>query len=821
MAYRRPGVTVTQEFIGLVPALAAFSLPCVAVGAAYQLVNGDALGPYAAVETAYAYASLLGGAAVDTDLADPNELYPATKQPISVTLKNAVGLVLVQQATGDWNGTTFTDPTTSQFADVVAGDILVVTPTTGLTIVAAQTNGATSNTSGLRDRLTAGTPGQFAAVQVGDAVVVTAGANTTTGTYPVTAKSGDTLIFATNVNDGVGVSTDVAYHITGDRGVASAGNYTVKSKTDDNTLVLQSVLPAVELPITYEIRRKLGTLSVPRFASPDPSGFTADDVAITLPVSLVMADAPFLNIISGDVFADYRALRGDLAAEVKPYNNIADITAVFGLNQFTPANPLAYALEVMLQNTVTTVNGLGLDASAHSDEVLSFTNSVAALATTQMYAIAVLSQNPVVHTLMKTHVVGFSDPTLGLERVCLVNSKLISRAVLETEATTVTTVPSSRIIVNTQLDGAGVFASPATLNDSSPSNPFLNVQPGDLVVIQGGTNVTPGNYPVLTHLSNTQLLLSGNFITSGSPTDIQYYIVRRDGLGADGKTFYDRNATFLSNGVAAGHYLEILSGALKGRYKIATVPSDKSVVLGTAVAGVATLKTALDYQIDRDLSKDEQAALVGGYSASFASRRVVHCWPDTVAVPIGQVLADVPGFYLCATVAALTAGLPTQQGFTNLSVSGFLDLKHSSRYFTDAQLNVIADGGTMIFAQDGPQQPLYCRHQLTTDRSAIKFQEFSVTKNVDFIAKFTRSAYRGFPGVYNIVDTTLDSLKLTATGVIKFLKEDTIRPKIGGVIRSGSLTSIAEDPTQIDTVKIRFGFNIPIPLNNIDITIQV
>ena len=55
MAYRRPGVTVTQEFVGLVPALASFSLPSITIGPAYQLVDEDYLGVYAAEETLFGY----------------------------------------------------------------------------------------------------------------------------------------------------------------------------------------------------------------------------------------------------------------------------------------------------------------------------------------------------------------------------------------------------------------------------------------------------------------------------------------------------------------------------------------------------------------------------------------------------------------------------------------------------------------------------------------------------------------------------------------------------------------------------------------------
>jgi hypothetical protein len=147
---------------------------------------------------------------------------------------------------------------------------------------------------------------------------------------------------------------------------------------------------------------------------------------------------------------------------------------------------------------------------------------------------------------------------------------------------------------------------------------------------------------------------------------------------------------------------------------------------------------------------------------------------------------------------------------------------HSTRYFDNDQLNLLATGGVMIFVQDVLDvTALYIRHQLTTDTSAIKFQEFSVTKNVDFIAKFIRNNHRQFIGVYNIVDSTLDELKANAEGILTFLKDNTRLPRIGGVIRSGELLELTQDPVNIDTVVARYSLDIPIPLNNLDITIVV
>jgi hypothetical protein len=341
------------------------------------------------------------------------------------------------------------------------------------------------------------------------------------------------------------------------------------------------------------------------------------------------------------------------------------------------------------------------------------------------------------------------------------------------------------------------------------------------VIISGGTGVTLGMYSVASKISATEVVLDANFVTSGSPTNIMYSILRKDGLAGDGTTFFDRAASFMSGGVAPGHRLTVLAGAFAGTYVISAVTSDKEIVLAQAIPGVSTLQSGVQYRIDRNLTKDEQAAVVSGYSAALGSRRVYHVWPDNVGTVYGQDVVDLPGYFPAAGIAAWVSGFPTQVGFTNKSLVGFIRQKHSSRYFSDSQLNAVADGGTMILAQDGDGQVLYVRHQLSTDRSSIKFQELSITKNVDFLAKTIRSRYSRYIGQFNIVDTTMDALKSEAAALIIYFR-DTLRvPRYGGAIRSGELSYLRESPTQIDAVEVKFNFSIPVPLNDLDITIAV
>jgi hypothetical protein len=257
------------------------------------------------------------------------------------------------------------------------------------------------------------------------------------------------------------------------------------------------------------------------------------------------------------------------------------------------------------------------------------------------------------------------------------------------------------------------------------------------------------------------------------------------------------------------------------RHEIASINSESQVTLGVdPTAGFGGTLEDVVYRVTKDLSLTEQAETIGGYSASLGSRRIVATWPDVLAVSVNGLATKVPGYFAGAVLTGLTAGLPSQAGFTNLTVTGFVGREHSDDLFSDSQLDTIAGGGTMIFLQPVVDSALSIRHQLTTDVSTIFFQEFSVTKNVDLIARFFRAMYAPFLGIYNITDGLLDVLKTKGEGGIGFLL-DQRAPRVGAPLRSGQLERIEESATQPDTVEIDIGISVPLPLNNIKLTLLV
>jgi hypothetical protein len=257
------------------------------------------------------------------------------------------------------------------------------------------------------------------------------------------------------------------------------------------------------------------------------------------------------------------------------------------------------------------------------------------------------------------------------------------------------------------------------------------------------------------------------------------------------------------------------------RHKIAAIISEGQFTLAAdPTAGFGGTLSDVEYRITRDMTLNEQAEFLAGYATSFASRRLVSLWPDVLAVSVNGQATKVPGYFAGGPLAGMTAGLPSQAGFTNLTLVGFIGREHSDDKFSDTQLDTIAGGGNLILTQPVADAALGIRHQLTTDVSTIFFQEFSVTKNVDLLARFFRTVYRPFIGIYNITDGLLDLLKTRGEGGIAFLLAQRAA-RVGAPLRKGQLQRIEESSTQPDTVEIDIGVSVPLPLNNLKLKLLV
>lgn len=276
----------------------------------------------------------------------------------------------------------------------------------------------------------------------------------------------------------------------------------------------------------------------------------------------------------------------------------------------------------------------------------------------------------------------------------------------------------------------------------------------------------------------------------------------------------DSSAQFLSNSVDAGHNFEIqkADGSVAIYVVEEVIAEDMLLLDNAAPVDPADLAVGFSasYRIYKNLDKTQQAYLLRNTSASFASSRFVHVWPDICVIDD----QELPGYYLACAVAGMTGGLASHQGFTRLSISGVGGLKHANDYFNSSQLDIIADGGTFIFLQSSPTAPPHVRHQLTTDMSTIEFREFSFVKNFDYVSYITKDVLDKFLGRYNINPSTLATLETALRATLESLRLYSL-PRIGSPIIDFDVTSVEQLDSIRDRVEMYAEIDFPYALNTI------
>lgn len=284
-------------------------------------------------------------------------------------------------------------------------------------------------------------------------------------------------------------------------------------------------------------------------------------------------------------------------------------------------------------------------------------------------------------------------------------------------------------------------------------------------------------------------------------------------------TAQDLNTEFLSSSVDAGDTLVIRDQ--KGgehNYTVASVPAEDILTITQSNPfdnSIFLPGEKYEFSIIHQMDKSEQAAWIRDISKAYGYCRFINIYPDVCIIDDEKQ----PGYYLGCAVAAGIASLPSHYGMTRLSVSGISGVRGSGDYFSNDQLDIIADGGTFIFVQTSPAAAPYIRHQLSTDRSTVEFQEVSFTKNFDYISYICRDVMDNFIGKYNINEATLGSLRTALEGTLETIKLDS-QPKIGSRLLAYRIVSVAQLENVRDRVEMYAEISMPYPLNTIGLHLK-
>jgi hypothetical protein len=467
---------------------------------------------------------------------------------------------------------------------------------------------------------------------------------------------------------------------------------------------------------------------------------------------------------NADIYIQYHGLRKDVSplAADPGMLRISDVTTLGTvLSPITADNPLALGMFFMLLNAPgLECAAMGVDEAtpaAPFGTLAAFTRVANAIQSEEVYAIAPLTHDILVHQMFKAHVEAMSGPEQKGERILFVNAEEPLRAVDD------------------------VVASGLSAESTATAN--------QLVV---DTNPTPG---LVSRDLNPLSLTYANQVTMELTVDGE---LRRYSVASVNGTLVSLRVTFATGENTDAYYsVTPLTETVTNADWSMSVRGSKLLIPGSTLP-----------------DKDKIAETVAAQSAAYQQRRMYNVFPDTVIATINGTDTVLPGFYACAAIAGMVARFPPQQGFTNLPMTGFTGVVGSNDTFSVKQLNVMAGGGTYILVQDAQGAPLTCRHQLSTNLTSIETRELSITKVVDYVAKFMRTALRNFIGTFNITQPFLDTLSTVIQGMLGFLVEN-------GIILGGELNNLIQNKDEPDTVMVDVTLDVPFPCNYIRLTLVI
>ncbi len=469
--------------------------------------------------------------------------------------------------------------------------------------------------------------------------------------------------------------------------------------------------------------------------------------------------------VRAPMYLAYRAVREDTTALAKDpgllrFDDTIQLEQAIG--PISADNPLALGVFYALVNAPgIQVTALGVDAvsdDAPFGTVEAFTRAAEYLEGSEVYAISLLTHDESVAQVFNTHVQYMSEPAQRGERIVMWNTTTPTHA-LDTLVCSGTTGDA--------LSGA-VFDLKVTNISALLQN--AGISPIGVIPVSAGAYLDIGadskRYSIRA-VSGSQVTVRvapGEF--SGGSNDDNYYSETALPQPLIGEIFTVR---------VRGHELVTISGT-----------PDKTAIAET----------------------------INALGSSFKNRRFWMTGPDRCAATIQGVEQIIDGFYLNAATVGAIGQQPPQQSFTNFPIAGFTRVLGSNDYFSEKQMDTMAGGGMWIYIQDSPLSPVIARMAITTDPTSIETRTDSVTKVVDFTAKFMRSSLKNYIGRFNITQGFLDSLSTVVQGLFGFLVES-------GVLIGGSLDNVIQDEDQRDTVLMDTTLDVPIPCNYIKLTLLV
>ena len=474
-------------------------------------------------------------------------------------------------------------------------------------------------------------------------------------------------------------------------------------------------------------------------------------------------------------YIQYTALRKDVSPEAdNPALLVIDTTTMLTslVEPIDSTNPFGVGMYMALLNSSgAQVSGIGIDERSAVEPwgtVDAYTRAFTFLEAKEVYAIAPLTPEFTVAQIANAHATLMSEPEYKGERVIVFCLPKPTRFVDTLAASGQCDRLESSASVNTHIASLSsiLVANGIDVSGDIPAGNLYNGKKGG-VYIQIADD---GNYYSVKRVTGTTVTIRYQ------PSDFEY--------GSNDDNFF---------------------------YAAGTLPTTPwiSFDFDISIRGAELLLP------DGTVDKDSIANTYQDLGNSFSSRRFWNLVLDTCQATLNGISQSLPGFYMCAAYVGLIGGQPPQQSFTNFPIVGFTTVTGTNDYFSSRQLNRIAAGGNTIIVQDPPQNgPIFPRMALTTDMTSVETRTDSITKCLDFTAKFLRRSLRIFIGRFNINQGFLDTLSHVVQGLLQFLTGSFI-------LVDADINNIVQSDSEPDTVMLDITVDPPYPCNYIQVRLIV
>jgi hypothetical protein len=479
-----------------------------------------------------------------------------------------------------------------------------------------------------------------------------------------------------------------------------------------------------------------------------------------------LTGAPFVPA-SASLYVAYEALRLDVSSAslaVEKLLTLDDQTALEAVGQpLDERNPLFLGMYLaMLNSPTTSVTGIGVDevSAAQPEGTLDgYARAFDYLEAKDVYGMAPLTENDQVHLLLDGHVTAMSAADQRGERIGLIAPEAPTRA-----------FPTS-------------VASGVGDSTASPNELTIDENPTGTLVANGinpaAIDADDGVYVEVT-------VGTGDF--------------RRYNVSLVNGTLLQLRTTFVSPDNDDGFYsTTTLSVVLTNVAYALKIRGASLVIAGSTLPDLTA-----------------RAAAVAAGATDYLNRRMFYLFPDSVTVELDNGTSIVPAYYGAAAVAGQIGHQPPAQPLTNFPITGLSAVQGSHDTYKKSLLDTIAGGGVYILFQQSAGGAVMCRHQLSTDVTSVERRELSITRAVDFVAKFLRSALRNLIGKFNITPQFLNNLATVIQGQLAFLGPDGL-----SVIAAAELNNVLQDEDNPDTILVDVTLTVLYPANQIRVTLVV